>query len=234
MACICAKEAPPHLDVSAICLGHWWAFEGLSAQDLQALTESAFRKRFAPHRVIFSQGDPADAMFLIKAGRVKLSKVTEDGEEITLDIRKSGDFLGETALNEETEYPVRASCVEETLICGFTKADFEELVLKHPGIGLKVIKNLSRRIEWLTGRLGDMTHTNLETRLFRVLTNVAKEHGVKSARGFRIQFPLTHEELSFLVGAHRVSITRAVKTLKESGKLLQDGRNLIVCDEALV
>ncbi len=234
MTCICNETAPAGLDVAAVCLGHWWVFEGLGPEDLEALTASAFRKKCDRNHVIFSQGDPAEEMFLIKAGRVKLSKVTEEGEEITLDIRKSGDFLGETAFNDELDYPVRAICLEETLICGFTKSSFERLVLKHPSIGLKVIKNLSQRIERLTGRLGDMTHANLETRLFRVLANVAKEHGVKGSRGFTIQFPLTHEELSFLVGAHRVSITRAMKTLREAGKLVQDGKSLIVSDEFVI
>ncbi len=94
--------------------------------------------------------------------------------------------------------------MEETLTCGFTRAGFEALVLTHATIGLQVIKNLSRRIDSLTGRIGDMSLTGLENRLYQVLVNVAKEHGVKSSDGYRIQFPLTHEELSFLVGAHRV------------------------------
>ncbi|MFC1835748.1 helix-turn-helix domain-containing protein [Thermodesulfobacteriota bacterium] len=50
---------------------------------------------------------------------------------------------------------------------------------------------------------------------------------------YRIQFPLTHEELSFLVGAHRVSITRAMKVLKDSGRLKQEGRFLIIAGEAM-
>ena len=60
------------------------------------------------------------------------------------------------------------------------------------------------------------------------LVNVAKEHGLKDHKGYIIQFPLTHEELSFLVGAHRVSITKAMKSLKESGKIVQQGRSLII------
>lgn len=84
---------------------------------------------------------------------------------------------------------------------------FEKLVLDHPSIGLQVIKNLSRRIDWLTSRVGSLSLTNLEDRLYSVLVNVAQEHGVKSPKGFVIQFPPTHEELGFLVGAHRVSIT---------------------------
>jgi CRP/FNR family transcriptional regulator len=62
--------------------------------------------------------------------------------------------------------------------------------------------------------------------------NVAREHGVKSAEGFTIQFPLTHEDLSFLTGAHRVSITRAMKSLKKAGKIIQHGRTLTLPFEA--
>jgi CRP/FNR family transcriptional regulator len=156
----------------------------------------------------------------------------EDGSEITLDIRKAGDFLGEDMLSEEMDYPVSAWCMEAVLICSFTRERFEKLILEHPNIGLQVIKNLSSRISWLTKRIGSMSLTNLEDRLHRVLLNVAREHGVKSSNGLTIQFPLTHEDLSFLTGAHRVSITRAMKTLKEAGKIIQQGRELTLPLEA--
>ncbi len=68
----------------------------------------------------------------------------------------------------------------------------------------------------------------LEDRLSQVLTQVAREHGVKSPRGAQIQFSLTHEVLGFLVGAHRVSIAKAMKNLKESGRILQKGPSLIL------
>ncbi len=59
-------------------------------------------------------------------------------------------------------------------------------------------------------------------------SQVAREHGAPSEAGLVIQFPLTHEDLSFLVGAHRVSITRAMKALRESGRIVQQGRTLIL------
>lgn len=58
---------------------------------------------------MFLQGDPVDKMFFIKGGRVKLSKVLEDGTELTLDIRKAGDFVGENMFSEEGHYPVTQS-----------------------------------------------------------------------------------------------------------------------------
>jgi CRP/FNR family transcriptional regulator, cyclic AMP receptor protein len=177
---------------------------------------------------LFIQGDPADEMILIKGGRVKLNKVFEDGTEITLDIRKAGDFVGENMLSEEGQYPVGAICLEDTLTCGFSRTQFEKLVLSYPNVGLQIIKNLSERISWLTSHVESLAVTNIEDRLYRVLSGVAKEHGIKSSRGIAIQFPLTHEDLSFLTGAHRVSITRAMKSLKRSGKIIPDGKTLIL------
>ena len=186
------------------------------------------RKKSVKGEALFLQGDLADEMFLIKGGLVKLSKVLEDGTELTLDIRKAGDFVGENMFSEEGQYPVSAYCLEDTLTCGFSRGQFEELILNHPRIGLLVIKNLSARVSWLTSRVGSMAVTNIEDRLYRVLTSVAKEHGTNSPRGVVIQFPLTHEDLGFLTGAHRVSITRAMKALKEAGKIILEGRRLIL------
>lgn len=228
MACPCDLEAGNTLITSATCIGHLWVFDNLKPEELGALTKAALRKVYKKGQEVFCQGDPANKMFLIKAGRVKLSKLTEDGDEITLDIRKAGDFLGESMLLEDTDYPLTAICLEDTLICGFTKQDFEKLVLDHPPIGLQVIKNLSKRIDWLTSRVGSLSLSNLEDKLYSVLMEVAREHGIKSQKGYTIQFPLTHEELGFLVGAHRVSITRAMKALKESGKITQQGKTLIL------
>jgi len=190
------------------------------------VVQRARRRQYTAGQPIFMQGEPAHQICLIKAGRVRLSKLLEDGTEITLDIRMPGDFLGEYLFSEESDYPVSAWCLSDTVVCSFTKDRFEQLLLDYPSIGLQVVKNLSSRIVHLTDRVGAMSQSNLEERLYSVLLNVAREHGERRQGGYVIQFPLTHEELGFLIGAHRVSITRAMKRLRESGKILQMGRKL--------
>ena len=229
MACKCQEFAAATLPLSERCLGQLWIFEQLSGEELQFLTEQALRKIYEPGQAIFLQGDPAQKMFLIKSGRIKLSKILEEGREILLDIRKSGDFIGEYMLSEnEAEFPVSAWCMERTLICGFTRKIFERVVQDRPNIGLQIIKRLSQQVSSLTTRVGSMSIPRLEDRLCRVLSNVAQEHGERDRQGYVIQFPITHEDLSFLVGAHRVSITRALKALRDSGRLIQDGKTMIL------
>ncbi len=228
MKCLCESIAGDQLDLSPTCIGHLWLFQNLDPEEIEALSNEALRKKSAKGEALFLQGDPADDMFLLKGGRIKLSKVMEDGAELTLDIRKAGDFVGENMFSEEGQFPVSAYCLEDTLTCGFSRSQFENLVLQYPKIGLQIIKNLSERINWLTRRVGSLAVTNIEDRLYRVLSSVAKEHGATSPKGTVIQFPLTHEDLSFLTGAHRVSITRAMKALKESGKIIHDEKRLIL------
>jgi CRP/FNR family transcriptional regulator len=122
MGCKCVEIADSDMELSPTCIGQLWIFDRLSTQELDALVEDALRKKRIKGQALFMQGDPADEMFLIKGGRVKLTKVLEDGNELTLDIRKAGDFLGETMFSNEGEYPVSAYCLENTLTCGFTRS----------------------------------------------------------------------------------------------------------------
>lgn len=228
MTCLCEQIAGEDIELSQVCLGNLWIFQDLNPGDIAALNQKALRKKMAKGSILFRQGDTADEMFLIKGGRMKLSKILEDGSELTLDIRKAGDFVGENMFSDEGKYPVSAICLQDTLTCGFTRSQFEQLITDNPKVSLQIIRNLSNRISWLTSRVGNLAITNIEDRLYSVLCSVAQEHGTKSSQGIAIQFPLTHEDLSFLTGAHRVSITRAMKTLKNAGKIIHDGRKLIL------
>lgn len=227
--CLCADLANGEVEICRECIGQLWLFEHLSPSEQAVLAENAMRKILEPGEVIFRQGDPADQMFLIKGGRVRLDKCTREGDNIFLDIRKAGEFIGEYMLSDqEAEFPVTAGCMEKTLICGFTRGIFNRMVHDHPNIGLEVIKRMSEQVASLTTRVGSMSIPNLEERLYRVLATVAREHGQEEAGEYVIHFPLTHEDLGFLVGAHRVSITRAMKTLKESGRIAHRGKHLVI------
>lgn len=232
MSCLCQTMAGEDVQLSPVCIGNLWIFKDLEKEELVALSRDAKRQFIEKGGVLFRQGEPADEMFLIKAGRIRLDKVFEDGSQITLDIRKAGDFTGENMFAEEGTYPVSAYCMEDTMTCGFTRSQFEKAVLTYPNIGLQIIKTLSQQIDQLSARVGSLATPSIEDRLFRVLSNVAREHGGIEEEGHVIRFPLTHEELSFLTGAHRVSITRAMKALRDAGKIILKDKLLVIPQHA--
>lgn len=231
MGCPCDTLAQTETSLSPVCLGHLWMFNNLAPSELEVLISNAARRKVDKGRFIFTQGDPSGEMFLLKSGRVKLTKILENGSEITLDIRKAGDFIGENVLTGPGDYPVNAVCMDTSLTCGFSREQLENLILTYPNIGLQIIKNMSERISLLTSKVGSLATTSIEDRLYSVLRHVAGEHGTPGPEGRVIQFPLTHEDLGFLIGAHRVSITRAMKYLKETGKIGEAGRFLVIPGE---
>ena len=122
MTCLCRQIAGNDIELSTVCIGNLWIFQGLAPENVQALAKKALRKKMKKGDTVFMQGDPANEVFLIKGGRIKLTKVLEDGTELMLDLRKAGDFVGENMFSEENEYPVSAICLEDTLTCGFTRS----------------------------------------------------------------------------------------------------------------
>jgi CRP/FNR family transcriptional regulator len=81
MACQCERIAGGDIDLSPICIGRLWIFQNLEAEEIEALTRGASRKKLTAGQALFLQGEPTNEMFLIKGGRIKLSKVLEDGTD---------------------------------------------------------------------------------------------------------------------------------------------------------
>lgn len=229
--CICKGIANKSNNESSRCFGQLWLFENFNNDEYNLLKSIGKQKAIHKGQTIFSQGDPADEIFLIKSGRIVLSKYSEDGVEITLDYRKEGELFGEDVFANDNSYPVNAKAIEETITCGANKYDIEEIVLKNPNIGLKMMRNMSKNIYSLTNRLEGITIGDLEQRLYNVLVDIIKKHGAKNNMGYKLSFALTHEELGFLVNAHRVSVTKSLNKLIESGKIIKDGKYFVLPEE---
>ena len=110
-SCVRTELAGPGGVLHLRCFGQVWLFEGAPPEAWGAISKNLVRRNLAVGEELFRQGDPADSMYLIKMGSVKLWKITEDGRALTLDIRKAGDLLGESVLLEKGEYPVGATCL---------------------------------------------------------------------------------------------------------------------------
>ncbi len=84
MQCICEKLGADFSELSPVCIGNLWLFRDLPNETLMAMSQSAIRYPKKRGERIFLEGDPADTMFLIKGGRIKLSKLSESGTSLSL------------------------------------------------------------------------------------------------------------------------------------------------------
>jgi CRP-like cAMP-binding protein len=228
MKCDCGEFLSKGCWTTEKCIKGYWLFKDLNRSQAEEVQRIGLRKYLKKGSFVFTQGDSCDEMFLIKIGRIKLYKVNEDGSEVTLDFRKAGDLIGENIFTGQENYPLNARAMEDTITCGFNKKNFNKLIFANPDIALRIIQSMSVKMSSMTDRLEGLAGNSLENRLYSVLLNVAKEHGTIVDDGLAINFPLTHEDLGFLIGAHRVSITKAMKSLIHSGKIVFKGKKTIL------
>ncbi|MDC0336296.1 cyclic nucleotide-binding domain-containing protein [Pseudodesulfovibrio sp.] len=129
MKCICSDGACSATTTTGECFKDFWIFENFSEGQMDELQKIGLKRTIQAGSPVFMQGSPADEMFLIKTGRIKLTKIHHDGNEVTLDFRKAGDVLGEDVFSSESDYPLGAWAIEDTVTCGFGIQDFNALVL---------------------------------------------------------------------------------------------------------
>jgi CRP-like cAMP-binding protein len=118
-------------------------FKGLREADLRELGNRTEVVAFPAEATIIREGDPADSLFLILSGKVKIYLHDPHGKKLVVDVRRAGQYVGEMILDDE---PRSASVrtIEPSEFAVISRADFKALLVKHPELALQVIRNLIR------------------------------------------------------------------------------------------
>jgi CRP-like cAMP-binding protein len=118
-------------------------FKGLREAELRELSERAEIVAYPAEATIIREGDPADALFLILSGKVKVYLTDAHGKKVVVDVRRAGQYVGEMMLDDK---PRSASVrtIEPSEFAVVSRADFKALLAKHPDLALQVIRNLIR------------------------------------------------------------------------------------------
>ena len=118
-------------------------FQGLAEADLRELSERASTRSLPRDALVVREGEPADALYGIVRGRVKVYLGGEGGGEVILDTKGPGQYFGEMMLDDK---PRSASVMtlEPSELAVIPRVEFKAFLLKHPEIALHVIRNLIR------------------------------------------------------------------------------------------
>ncbi|GAB6172229.1 Crp/Fnr family transcriptional regulator [Paradesulfitobacterium aromaticivorans] len=203
-------------------------FSTLSPEEKRQVTQLAGKKTYQKGTVIFHEGDPADTIYIVKSGRIRLFKGSEGGKEITLDILEVDSIFGENSIFDEQFHSMTAQVLEPSFICTCTKADFEKMILQNPAAGLRLLKFLGKRLNNYTDQMADMAFHDVRNRLLKTLQRLASNYGKPVNEGLLLTIHLTHEDLASLVNASRVMITYTLNKLKEEGLISYTRDSLII------
>jgi CRP-like cAMP-binding protein len=123
-------------------------FSGLSDADIEAIGHATTMIHCRPGQMILSPDDAPDQIHIVKAGRVRLYRVSLDGKQLTLDIYDKGTILGDMRLLGQDRVPeAYAETLDAAVICTITPDELRRLIERYPIIGVNIISFLSRRLQ---------------------------------------------------------------------------------------
>ncbi|WP_448811828.1 Crp/Fnr family transcriptional regulator [Agromyces bauzanensis] len=210
------------------CLSEVELFADLSTEEIAAFDRMAPARMFRNGELIFSQSQPVTALFILKAGRVRIFRVTEDGKALTMAILEPGAVFGEMLLVGQRMYDNYAEAIEETAICQLSVQEVERHLLSDPRIAIRISRILGEQVARLEERLTDLALRPLQARVASTLVRLAG-----AQRMPRIGHPtirLTHDQLAGLLGATRESTSKTMADLASRGLIRQARGRIILLD----
>jgi CRP/FNR family cyclic AMP-dependent transcriptional regulator len=207
------------------CMKELPLFSTLDFEEREKIGALAGKRLYRKNEFVFREGEPADTIYLIKYGRVRLFKISGDGKEITLDILKEEDLFGENTFFEDTPHTMSARVLEDAFVCSCDREHFA-LLLQNPRVSLKIIQVLGKKLNDYSDQVASIAFRDVKGRIAATLLNLADKYGVPGPEGVTIEIDLTHQDIGNLVNASRVMVTRVLGSLKQEGIIAVCGHRI--------
>jgi CRP/FNR family transcriptional regulator len=204
-------------------------FSWLQEEELQRLASRSEMVICKKNTTFYFAHEQSDSIYLVKQGRVKLTRTSAEGREVILDILAPGEIFGELAVTGEEIRTHSAVAVDDVMVCIITRQEFEDLLKRHPEMALRVLKLVGLRRRELEMRLEDLIYQPVANRLVLTLLWQARRHGTRQADGI-ISLPLSQKDLAHLVGASREAVADQIAEFKKAGLLETGYRSLRLTD----
>ena len=205
-------------------------FQDLGPEAMTRLAETVQIAEIRRRQVIYLPGDPGRTVYFVNGGRVKISKVTRDGKELTLAYRGPGELFGEIALIEGGPREEMAEAMENALLTEMERGDFERLIQTQPLLGLRLARLLTQRRRDIENKIENLVFKDVNSKLAELLIRLAIEFGVDDARGTLVALKITHQEMANLIGSTRETVSLTLSQFKRKGLIRTDGRKIIIAD----
>jgi len=167
--------------------------------------------------VLYSPQDGTERLFILKEGRVQLYEVDRGGEEITLSVIEDGNVFGEMALTGQSLEGLYVRALTPSTVVSIKREDFEDLIMKKPEVGLRLVRELAEKLHASEARYSDIVGKDVPARLATLILTLLDSEGMVSSESYRIPTRYTHEQIASMIGCRRVAVTRAFSKLKEAG-----------------
>jgi CRP-like cAMP-binding protein len=203
-------------------------FKEIPADDMEELARVTRMELAKKKETIFLPGESSQQIYLLKTGRVKISRISEEGRELTLALLEPGEIFGELEILEGSARDTIAEAMEESQLCVIQKEQFLSLIRKKPELSFRLTKLIGLRLRRIESRVEDLVFRDVPSRLAHLIIQLSEEYGKATPDGIFLDIKITHQEMANLIGSIRETVSATLGEFKKEGLITFEGRKIII------
>lgn len=187
----------------------------LTLAQRERLLAHARQRAVATDAHLFQQGDTADYFYVVLRGRLKLYRLSADGDERIMGMASAGESFAEGILfMDAPHYPVNALALEDSTVVGVARQPFRDILTESPATCLVVMGRLTRRIQGLLNEVESLALQNGRERLIHFLLGLVPDDATGATS---IQLPVRKSEVAARLSIQPETLSRLFRWLDEQG-----------------
>ncbi len=206
-------------------------FERMTDPDLDAMLEHAAPRRVAQGDAVFEQGGQAKSFFLLIHGRLKVTQVTHDGQQIIVRMVHPGDLFGFAMALRRSDYPGTARAAAESLVIGWPTDMWSRFVEQNPRLAMTAMQTIGQRLEEAHTRIREMSTEEVEKRVAHAVLRLSKQAGRAVQEGIRIDFPISRQDIAEMTGTTLHTVSRILSAWESKG-IVEGGRQKLTVTDS--
>lgn len=210
-------------------LRHFPIFKDLTEYEIDPIIDLAKHRMYPNGSHIFMEGDKLTNVYFIHDGKVKIYRTDLHGKEQIVNILQAGDMFPHQGFFRQGDYPAHAEAIGDLVLVYIPIQSFEEFLITHPEICIKLFRVLGDIIVDLQNRLGEKILHNTYEQIVMLLLRLVNSHGEKIKENqFRLTTQFTNRELANMIGSSRETVSRTLTQLKNKHCVDTDDQNNMI------
>ncbi len=216
-----------HIQIQREEVGHLELFASLAAEDLDEVVGAAAGRRYHPGDVVFEQGEQATHFFVLVRGRLRVTQVTSEGQQVVIRMVNPGDLFGIAKALARLDYPGTATAVIESCALCWPMRMWTGLLQRHPALAMQAMQTMGSRLLEAQQRVRELSTEEVERRVAHAVLRLANQSGRRERDGIRIDFPISKQDIAELTGTTLHTVSR-ILTAWEGAGLVEGGRQKLL------
>lgn len=206
---------------------HLELFTALDAEELDEIVCAATGCRYHSGDTVFEQGGQATHFFVLVRGRLRVTQVTSEGQQVVIRMVNPGDLFGIAKALARLDYPGTATAVMESCALCWPMRLWATLLERYPSLAMQAMQTMGSRLLEAQQRVRELSTEEVERRVAHAVLRLANQSGRKERDGVRIDFPISKQDIAEMTGTTLHTVSR-ILTAWEGAGLVEGGRQKLL------